>query len=103
MWYQSLDHVIQFCSMVYSSDVMSLRAHGEKRATEYFDVDGNTIKVVNLYIKTDDKNEVKVSDFLRDMSAIAQESRELGREFPVICNICCSRAMRKGNCLLFSK
>ena len=89
--------------MVYSGDVMSLRAHGEERATQYFNLEEELIRVVDLYIKTDDGNEVKVSGFLQNMSAIAQESRELGREFPVICNICCCRAMTQGNCLLFSK
>jgi len=75
-------------------------AHGEERATEYCNYDEDTkkmrtIRVNDVYIKTDDEDEVKVSDFLKDMSAIAQESRELGHEFPVICNICCCRAMRQ--------
>jgi len=75
-------------------------AHGEERATEYCNYDEDTkkmttIRVNDVYIKTDDENEVKVSDFLKDMSAIAQESRKSGRHFPVICNICCCRAMRQ--------
>lgn len=71
-------------------------AHGEERGELMISENDEFKKLVDLFITTDDGHEIKVPEFLSSLSGIAQESREkMNLEFPVICNICCCRGMKK--------